>query len=162
MSSADTAAETSPLPSPETTKKHIEEIAAGRNTAATAALTNLAEQVIRAVTQVDNAYNVGHYFKSLSIHCDGRGAFRLEIEEQNAEIDHEAIARSVAATIAAGKLDYGKPLRNVQLESGGHDDAPQALQSAPATGDAAGYTAAGESEPGYSGAHAPAVGREPS
>lgn len=149
MATADTpAAEPLPVPSPETTKRQIEDIAVERNKEATAALTQLCEQVIRAVTQVDNAYNVGHYFKVLSVHCDGRGAFRLEIEEQNAEIDHEAIARSVAAVMAADKMEFGKPLRHVQLESGGIESGP--YQSAETTDHASG-PAAREPDSGHSG-----------
>ena len=89
---------------------------AERSQEAAAALRALCEAVIRAVTAVDRTYNVGAYLRRLELVVHGEGDFDLRIDDQNTGIDPQAVARDVAAAIAADGGDYGKALRPIQLE----------------------------------------------
>lgn len=104
------------FPTSDQTEAGIDDVAAGRNKDATSALTELARAVIRAVREIDLATNVSAYLNSLTIHCDGPGMFRLDIDDRNSQVDQEAVANALQDELA--RIDYHKPLRTVVLEEG--------------------------------------------
>ncbi len=104
------------FPTADQTEAGIDDVAYGRNQDATSALTELARAVIRIVRETDLSTNVSAYLNSLTIHCDGPGIFRLDINDRNSQVDQEAVANALRDELAS--LDYHKPLRRVVLEEG--------------------------------------------
>lgn len=101
------------FPTADQTEAGIDDVADGRNRDATSALTELARAVIRVVRETDLSTNVSAYLNSLTIHCEGPGIFRLDINDRNSQVDQEAVANALRDELAS--LDYHKPLRRVVL-----------------------------------------------
>lgn len=110
------AADTPIPPTLEDTQRALEAISSPeRAVAAAVALRALGEAIIRAVTAVDRAHNVGAYLLRVELLAHGEGNFEIKLYDQNTGADPDAIARDIAAVIADDGAAYGKPLRPVQL-----------------------------------------------
>lgn len=101
------------FPTADQTEVGIDDVAAGRNQDATSALTELARAVIKVVRETDLSTNVSAYLTSLTIHCEGPGVFRLDINDRNSQVDQAAVALALLDEL--NSFDYHKPLRRVIL-----------------------------------------------
>jgi hypothetical protein len=112
------------LPSPAETQERLDAIDKTVESAQAAhALKELCTTIIKAVTECDQAFNVGRYVQSVKVISHGIGDFQLDVETKNTDVDPDEVVRAASADLQGEGGDYGKPLRNIEMGFGKHGKA---------------------------------------